>query len=560
VLGPGWGAVKIVTVVSLLSMAGVAPMFGFISKEAAYEALLEGGFAGSSVEVLLIVVGSIFTFGYAAAFYWGAFVTPKRAGRAVAEQAPSAAFLAPAAALAIVTTVFGLVPGSLDEVISAAASALDPQAGGVHLAIWHGLNAALVLSAMTIAGGAALFALRSHIRRVLAFGSRVPSAEHVYRGTIRSLNRFSNALTGVVQNGSLPVYAGLILLTAVALPGTALLVWGEWPGWPDVVDSPAHIPIVVALVGFAVAAAFVRRRFSAALFLGAVGYAMAALFVVQGAPDLALTQTAIETLSTVLFVLVLRRLPDRFERVRMPSRSAIRAVIATAVGLTVFFFAIFASAERQPDPDSVSSEMVARAEPDGHGKNVVNVILVDFRGFDTLGEITVLAAAAIGAVALARAGRRPGSPLPTRRPIERLMFLDVSVRLIFHAVMVGSLWLLFAGHNQPGGGFAGGLLAGSAVSLRFIAGGIDEIRIHSRFKPWTILGGGLLLAGATAAAPLVAGKQVLESAYFSRDLGILGTVKVTSALPFDIGVYFVVVGLVLMVFEAFGDDPEVEPA
>jgi multicomponent Na+:H+ antiporter subunit A len=140
------------------------------------------------------------------------------------------------------------------------------------------------------------------------------------------------------------------------------------------------------------------------------------------------------------------------------------------------------------------------------------------------------------------------------------MFLDVSVRLIFHAVMVGSLWLLFAGHNQPGGGFAGGLLAGSAISLRFIAGGIDEVRAHSRFRPWTILGGGLLLAGVTAAAPLVAGKEVLESAYFSRDLGILGTVKVTSALPFDIGVYFVVVGLVLMVFEAFGDDPEVEPA
>jgi multicomponent Na+:H+ antiporter subunit A len=469
-------------------------------------------------------------------------------------------FLAPAAVLAIATTVFGLVPGVLDRLVGAGARALDLEAGGVHLAIWHGLNAALVLSVVTIVGGTALFAARAPIGRVLAIGARIPSAERVYRGTIRAINSFANVLTGVVQNGSLPVYAAIILLTAVTLPGTALLVWGEWPGWPDAVDAPAHIPIVTALVGFALAAAIVRRRFSAALFLGAVGYAMAALFVVQGAPDLALTQTAIETLSTVLFVLVLRRLPDRFERVRMPGRRAIRVVIATMVGLTVFFFAIYASSERRPDPTSVSNEMVARAEPDGHGKNVVNVILVDFRGFDTLGEITVLAAAAIGAVALARAGRRPGSPPTTRRPIERLVFLDVSVRLIFHAVMVGSLWLLFAGHNQPGGGFAGGLLAGSAISLRFIAGGIEEVRAHSRFRPWTILGGGLLLAGVTAAAPLVAGKEVLESAYLSRDLGFLGTVKVTSALPFDIGVYFVVVGLVLMVFEAFGDDPEVEPA
>jgi multicomponent Na+:H+ antiporter subunit A len=303
----------------------------------------------------------------------------------------------------------------------------------------------------------------------------------------------------------------------------------------------------------------VRRRFSAALFLGVTGYAMAAFFVVQGAPDLALTQTAIETLSTVLFVLVLRRLPDRFEREHMPVRRMLRIGLAAAVGATVFAFAIFAGSARDPGRPPVADEMVQRAEPDGHGQNIVNVILVDFRGFDTLGEITVLAAAAIGAVALARAGRRPGISA-VRRPIERLVFLDVSVRLIFHAVMVGSLWLLFAGHNQPGGGFAGGLLAGAAVSLRFIAGGIDEIRAHSRFRPWTILGGGLLLSGVTAAAPLLFGRNVLDSVYASWDLGWLGTVKVTSALPFDVGVYLVVVGLVLMVFEAFGDEPEVEPA
>src|SRR5690606_3025049 len=126
--------------------------------------------------------------------------------------------------------------------------------------------------------------------------------------------------------------------------------------------------------------------------------------------DLAVTQSAIETMSTVLFVLVLRRLPDRFERTRTPVSRVIRATIATAVGVTVFAFAIYAGYDRgavdasEPSSaESVSEEMVRRAEPDGHGRNVVNVILVDFRGFDTMGEITVLAAAAIGAVALARA-------------------------------------------------------------------------------------------------------------------------------------------------------------
>ena len=122
---------------------------------------------------------------------------------------------------------------------------------------------------------------------------------------------------------------------------------------------------------------------------------------------------------------------------------------------------------------------------------IVNVILVDFRGFDTLGEITVLAVASIGAVALARVGRRAADARGERAApiasVRRLAFVDVSVRVVFHALVMTSLWLLFAGHNQPGGGFVGGLLAGSAITLRYIAGGIDEVRGRSRFKPWRTL-------------------------------------------------------------------------
>jgi multicomponent Na+:H+ antiporter subunit A len=181
----------------------------------------------------------------------------------------------------------------------------------------------------------------------------------------------------------------------------------DWPGWPEFVGSPAQIPITIVLIGGALMASIVRRRFTAVLFLSTVGYGMAALFVVQGAPDLALAQAAIETLSTVLFVLVLRKLPDRFERRSSPFTRSVRVVIAVAVALMVFAFDIVARQARRVPP--VSTQMVDRAVPDAEGRNVVNVILVDFRGFDTLGEITVLVAAAIGAVALARAGRRPRS-------------------------------------------------------------------------------------------------------------------------------------------------------
>ena len=136
------------------------------------------------------------------------------------------------------------------------------------------------------------------------------------------------------------------------------------------------------------------------------------------------------------------------------------------------------------------------------------------------------------------------------------MVVDVAVRLVFSAVMVGSIYLLFAGHNQPGGGFVGGIVAGAAVALRYVAGGIDDVRSLSRAHPWTVMGTGLLIAATTAVMPVLLGSAPLESAKFETDLPLLGHIKVTSALPFDIGVYLLVLGLVLMVFESFGDDPQ----
>ena len=138
--------------------------------------------------------------------------------------------------------------------------------------------------------------------------------------------------------------------------------------------------------------------------------------------------------------------------------------------------------------------------------------------------------------------------------MTRLVHLDRSVRVIFHAVLVGSIYLLFAGHNQPGGGFVGGLVAGASVALRYAAGGIDEVRTLSRFRPWTILGTGLLLSAVTATYPLLSGDEVLVASAVQWDLPLLGSVTVASTLLFDIGVYLLVVGLVLMVFEAFGDE------
>lgn len=137
--------------------------------------------------------------------------------------------------------------------------------------------------------------------------------------------------------------------------------------------------------------------------------------------------------------------------------------------------------------------------------------------------------------------------------MRRVFGLDIAVSLLFYAVIVGSVYLLFAGHNQPGGGFVGGLVAGGAVALRYVAGGIDEVRRISPVKPWTILGTGVLIAAGVAAVPMLFGDPVLDNAYVELDLPVLGEVAVASGTLFDIGVYLVVVGVLLMIVEAFGE-------
>jgi multicomponent Na+:H+ antiporter subunit A len=554
----GWRGVRIVTLLAAASMAGVPLAAGFVAKELAYEALADAPVGGADLLLALVVAGSMLTAAYAVRFYWGAFVAPRRqwhdrSGPYTAP--PSTVLVAPAAVLALVGVVLGVAPWVADPLATASVAAFGA-APEVHLTVWHGFGVPVVLSALALVGGVAIALGDRWVQPWLARGGAIPSGAEVYLAALRGLGVVSTRVTGFVQNGSLPVYAGVILGTAAVLSAGALLATWDWAGWPPLGDL-GEAPVAMVLLMAALGAAVVRRRFAAALFLGAAGYAMAGLFVLSGAPDLALTQVTVETLATVVFVLVLRRLPERFERQSTPRRRVVRLLIAAAVGSMVFVFALIAAGYRLTPP--VSQEMVARAVPDGHGRNVVNVILVDFRGFDTLGEITVLAVASIGAVALGRVGRRAaelrGEPEPVNRDVRRLAFVDVSVRIVFYAVLMMSLWLLFAGHNQPGGGFVGGLLAGSAITLRFIAGGIEEVRGRSPFRPWTVLGVGLLLATTTASLPLLTGGSVLEVGYATLDVPAIGEVSLSSALAFDTGVYLAVVGMVLMAFEAFGSDP-----
>ena len=320
-LTAAWRPFVVVTIASAASMAGIPLLLGFVAKEAGFDALHEAAVVGSAAVLATVVAGSALTVAYAARLVSGTLGRDSRARNraetldfACGNRGPGGGYVGPIGVLAAVSVVLGVAPSLADGIIGAAAESLDGDSHGVHLAVWHGVNLALVLSAVALAAGAALFLGRRRVERLLALGTPIPSGTAVYAAVLRGTNTVSTRVTAVVQNGSLPIYAAIVLLTAAVVPETVLVAGTTWPGWPDFVDGSGQLVVVVALLGAALAAALARRRFVAALFLGATGYAMAGLFVVQGAPDLALTQVAIETLSTVLFVLVLRRLPDRFER------------------------------------------------------------------------------------------------------------------------------------------------------------------------------------------------------------------------------------------------------
>jgi multicomponent Na+:H+ antiporter subunit A len=282
---------------------------------------------------------------------------------------------------------------------------------------------------------------------------------------------------------------------------------------------------------------------SAVLALGAVGYGVAMMFLSFGAPDLAMTQFSVETLTALIYVLVFRR----FRGLGALSPPLVRArdgVIAIGVGIFISGLLVtIATTETAP----ALREYFAEFGPTlGHGRNIVNVILVDFRAFDTLGEITVLATAAVGVRGLLRFaadGRTRHEPVqPVNSPIFR-----TAARLLMPLLLLFSVFLLFRGHNEPGGGFVGGLVAAAAFALYAIAFGVARARQALLVRPLTLLGGGLLIALCSGLPAAVRGQPFLTAVWAP------GTPLGTPAL-FDVGVSLVVAGVVLMMIFSLAEE------
>ena len=572
-------------VVAAAAMAGVPLLNGFISKEMFFaETTFVSGDRITEIGLpLLATVAGAFSVAYSLRFILQVFFGPPATDLPRAPHEPPRWMLVPSGLLVLCCLVVGVIPGITvgPFLHTAAHSVLGNSMPAYSLAVWHGLNLPLVMSFAAMVAGVLLYlALRARQR---ALPGRVP---FIYRLDGRRSFEFLLDYSGVaagwllarISSPRLQVQMVLIVL------GALLVAWlplhrGEWNDAPGPITplDPAFAVLWIVGAICAVGTAFQAKyhRLAALILAGGAGLATCLTFVWFSAPDLALTQLAVEVVTVVLLLLGLRWLPRRIEggtdadphEARARLRRARDVAIAAVAGTSIAALA-YAMLTRPPG-QTISSFFVDMALPEGGGTNVVNVILVDFRGFDTLGEITVVGIVALTVYALLRrfrpapesadlphqqrdqAGTVTVSPdIQALLPADAMALPAVLVRLLLPIAAMASAYLLLRGHNLPGGGFVGGLVMATAVILQYMVGGVYWVESRSRLNPQHWIALGLLCAGATAASAWLAGRPFLSALATDIALPVVGHVHVSSVLLFDVGVYMLVVGGTVLVLVA----------
>jgi multicomponent K+:H+ antiporter subunit A len=494
---------------------------------------------------------------------------------------------APVELLVFTCLVVGIFPAQV--VGSLLAAAALPVVGGTlpeySLAIWHGWNAPMIMSLIAMSGGIVLYLLlRDQLKRGRFNHPPIISyfdGKRMFERSLVIMMHMARRIERQVSTRRLQSQLFLLVLMAV-LAGLipmlhSSLSWGDRPKIPG---SIVFVILWLLAIACALGAAWQAKyhRLAALTMVSVCGLMTCVTFVWFSAPDLALTQLVVEVVTTVLILLGLRWLPRRIEEVSpLPSslrKARIRRVrdllLSTVVGGGMALLS-YAMLTRQT-PNDISSFYLSRALPEGGGSNVVNVMLVDFSGFDTLGEITVLAAVALSVFALLRRFRPPkeSMQLPAQ---QRLLAPDVVtdlvnprhasdtalgfmmvpaalVRLLLPIALVVSFYLFMRGHNQPGGGFVAGLVMSVAFILQYMVAGTQWVEAQMSLRPVRWMGTGLLFATATGLGAMAVGYPFLTTHTWHFALPIVGDIHIASALFFDIGVYAVVVGSTLLILTA----------
>lgn len=557
------------TMITAASMAGVPLFNGFLSKEMFFTELL-ANLSGPVVVISAIVatLAGIFAVAYSVRLVHGVFFDGP-IGKDVPNKdahEPPMGMRAPALILAILCIAVGLFPALLVEHLVNSTTRASTQLinfEGTHLAIWHGFNLPLLLSVIALAGGLVMYF-------ALAKGGRIREIDlDPALGRLQGRVLFDLFLKGLLlnsrrfkrltENGSLQSYLFWILVFTIALVSVPLLNQGIGTGTRELTQAPA-IAIVLWLLLFSACWMmlwFHHERIKAVLISGAVGLVVTMIFVTLSAPDLAQTQITVDVVTTVLLLMSLSLLPQLTPYESSSTRRWRDAGIAILAGAGISWLAWLIMTR---DHNSISWFFNQQSIPLGGGTNVVNVILVDFRGFDTFGEITVLGIAAIGALCLMDGMRAHGTTMTqglTYRFNPSPLMLRMTASWILPVALVVSLYIFLRGHNLPGGGFIAGLVTSMALIIQYIAIGQDQTEQMLKAKSGRLyeiwIGSGLTIAGLTGIAAWFWGRPFLTSAHIYVNPPVIGELHLASAALFDVGVYVTVVGATMLLISVLGD-------
>jgi len=554
--------------VASAAMAGVPLMNGFLSKEMFFaETLTKDSYV--AMEWLLPIgatLGAAFSVAYSVRFIHDVFFNGKPVGLDRVPHEPPHFMRVPVELLVLLCLAVGLMPAALVGpllAVAAKAALLGPTPGELPaytLALWHGFNLPLLMSGVALVGGTALYFVLQ--RRVnLHTLERVPAThaqggrELFAAGLIRVLQAAARA-TLRLQSGRLQNYLLVLVVMAVAAGALPFLLSPAQLG-PTVQGQGASFPFLIVwgigMVAIVATVVVHRQRLLALLLLGAVGLVVSLAFVYFSAPDLALTQLLVEVATIMLMMLALHWLPERnvwnsADSADTTARRGRDALIALAAGAGVA--ALVWMVLGRPF-NSISPFFLETAVPQGGGANAVNVIIVDYRGIDTLGEITVMGIAALVMHALL-ADWKPSKPLPAVGPqLARAgdghpLMLAVVSRLLLPLAVIVSVYFYLRGHNLPGGGFIAGLVLAIALVLQFVANGQAYVqsRMSTDFMPW--VGWGLLSAGACGIGSWFFGAPFMTTTYDYPVWPLVGAVPLASAAIFDLGVFLTVTGATMV--------------
>ncbi len=557
------------TMITAASMAGVPLTNGFLSKEMFFTELL-ANLSGPVMVISAIVAtfAGIFAVAYSVRLVHGVFFDGPLGKEVPNKDAhePPFGMRAPATLLAILCILVGLAPALLLENIvnsSTRSSIQNAAFEGTHLAIWHGFNTPLLMSAIALIGGLIFYfslAKNGKLRKIdLDPTLGKLQGKVLFELFLKHLLLTSRKFRRFTENGKLQSYLLWIVIFTVALVTVPFWMQGIGTGTREQTHASA-IAIILWLLLFSACWMmlwFHHERIKAVLISGAVGLVVTMVFICFSAPDLALTQITVDVVTTVLLLMSLSLLPQLTPYESSVSRRWRDAIIAIIAGLGIAWISWLIMTR---DHNSISWFFMQQSIPLGGGTNVVNVILVDFRGFDTFGEITVLGIAAIGTLCMMDGMRAHGTTitqgLTFRFNPSPLMFRITSSWILPLALVV-SLYIFLRGHNLPGGGFIAGLITSLALVIQYIALGQDraEQLIGAKsgrlYEVW--IGIGLTVAGLTGIAAWLWGRPFLTSAHIYVSPPILGEMHLASAALFDTGVYITVVGATMLMISVLGD-------